>query len=163
VYRLTPEGRETADDWLLDMLSTPRNEYPEFPAALAFLPLVTPGQVLGQLSRRAIELRAKIAALEAVGQDLAIRFQLPRIFGVEDEYRLAMLKAELGWVEAIIADLSDGSFDWDNERIAAWAAAIEGKTGELPGAGPGAAGPGAAGPGRESGSAGRGQRATHGI
>ncbi len=47
-----------------------------------------------------------------------------------------MLKAELGWVDAIIAELSDGSFDWDDERIAAWAAAIEGKAGELPGGGP---------------------------
>ena len=96
VYRLTPEGRETAHDWLLDMLSTPRNEYPEFPAALAFLPLITPGQVQSQLSRRAMELRAKVAALETVGRDMTTRFGLPRIFGLEDEYRLAMLKAELG-------------------------------------------------------------------
>jgi DNA-binding PadR family transcriptional regulator len=133
VYRLTPEGRETAHDWLLDMLSTPRNEYPEFPAALAFLPLITPGQVQSQLSRRAMELRAKVAALETVGRDMATRFGLPRIFGLEDEYRLAMLTAELAWVDAIIAELSDGSLDWDDERIAAWAAAIEGKAGELPG------------------------------
>ncbi len=134
VYRLTPEGRETAHDWLLDMLSTPRNEYPEFPAALAFLPLITPGQVQSQLSRRAMELRAKVAALETVGRDMATRFGLPRIFGLEDEYRLAMLTAELAWVDAIIAELSDGGLDWDDERIAAWAAAIEGKAGELPGA-----------------------------
>jgi DNA-binding PadR family transcriptional regulator len=133
VYRLTPEGRETAHDWLLDMLSTPRNEYPEFPAALAFLPLITPGQVQSQLSRRAMELRAKVAALETVGRDMATRFGLPRIFGLEDEYRLAMLTAELAWVDAIIAELSDGGLDWDDERIAAWAAAIEGKAGELPG------------------------------
>jgi DNA-binding PadR family transcriptional regulator len=133
VYELLPEGRETAVDWLLDMLSSQRNEYPEFPAALAFLPLISSDQALTQLSRRAIELKAKVAALEAVGNDLAERFELPRIFGIEDEYRLAMLRAELAWVDGLIGDLSSGEFGWDAERIAAWAAAIERKVGEMPG------------------------------
>src|SRR6476469_9439224 len=41
VYRLTEEGRETAAHWLTDMLRTVRNEFPDFPAALSFLPMLS--------------------------------------------------------------------------------------------------------------------------
>src|SRR2546423_668619 len=46
VYQLTEEGRETTRDWLREMLSTPAREFPAFPAALAFLPLLTPEDAL---------------------------------------------------------------------------------------------------------------------
>lgn len=42
-YRLTDAGRAAARQWMAEILSTPRNEYPEFPAALSFLPVLTPG------------------------------------------------------------------------------------------------------------------------
>ena len=31
VYELTDDGRRTAREWLTEMLSTPRNEFPDFP------------------------------------------------------------------------------------------------------------------------------------
>src|SRR4051812_43159599 len=37
VYGLTEAGRRTSREWLVDMLAIPRNEYPRFPAALAFI------------------------------------------------------------------------------------------------------------------------------
>src|SRR6185369_14172767 len=41
-YEITDAGRATSRQWLDEILSTPRNEFPEFPAALSFLPMLTP-------------------------------------------------------------------------------------------------------------------------
>ena len=57
VYRITDEGRETAETWLMDMLGTVRNEYPEFPAALSFLALISSEIALAQLTSRELALR----------------------------------------------------------------------------------------------------------
>src|SRR2546425_7768502 len=37
VYELTEEGQRVGKEWLTEMLSMPRNEFPEFPAALSFI------------------------------------------------------------------------------------------------------------------------------
>src|SRR5690242_21962581 len=34
VYRLTDKGHQTAVEWMREMLSTPAQEYPDFPAAV---------------------------------------------------------------------------------------------------------------------------------
>ena len=41
-YRLTEPGRVILRQWLTTMLAEPAREFPEFPAALAFLPSLTP-------------------------------------------------------------------------------------------------------------------------
>jgi DNA-binding PadR family transcriptional regulator len=52
IYRITDAGRETAREWLRAMIATPAREFPEFPAALAHLPLLPPDEVLPLLERR---------------------------------------------------------------------------------------------------------------
>lgn len=42
VYEITHAGRAVAHQWLREMLSTPRQEFPEFPAALSYLLMLTP-------------------------------------------------------------------------------------------------------------------------
>jgi Transcriptional regulator PadR-like family len=42
VYQLTSTGRRAVVSWLREMLAAPAPGYPEFPAALAFLPLLEP-------------------------------------------------------------------------------------------------------------------------
>src|SRR5215203_1928821 len=37
VYKLTDQGRATAVNWLREMLSTPEQDYPDFPAAVSLL------------------------------------------------------------------------------------------------------------------------------
>ena len=46
IYKLTEKGHETALIWMREMLSTPAQEFPQFPAALSLLPLLTPGDAL---------------------------------------------------------------------------------------------------------------------
>ena len=41
-HELTDAGRAMRQQWMAEVLSTPRNEFPEFPAALSFIPLFTP-------------------------------------------------------------------------------------------------------------------------
>src|SRR5215471_2685862 len=50
-YHLTDAGRAASRQWLAEIISTPRNEFPELPAALSFLMLLPPRtaeELLGQ-------------------------------------------------------------------------------------------------------------------
>ena len=117
VYQLTDEGREAIQEWMRELLSTPGREFPAFPVALSFLPLLTPEDVRRQLDARIIMLKADLASTEVMlagfGQTL------PRIVLIEEEYRQAMLRAELEWVRAIVADLCTGRFTWSDELLRA--------------------------------------------
>lgn len=115
VYRLTAEGAETARAWARDMLAVPTREFPEFPAALAHLPLLPPEVVLEQLEARVAALDEEIADIEArlrLGESF-----LPRLFVVEAEYLLAVQRAEAAWVRALVDDLRAGRLTWDDEWL----------------------------------------------
>ena len=115
VYELTDEGRRTVREWLLAMLSSPRNEFPEFPAALSFIMLLAPDEALPALESRAAALRAGLDQLDAA---LGGQFDpLPRLFLLETEYIRAVTAAELGWVETVVADLRSGTLRWSEEEL----------------------------------------------
>lgn len=123
VYRITPAGRETLQEWLHTMLSTPAREFPEFPAALAFLPVLAPGTVAALLRDRAERLEQ---ALADVDDGRAAAAAVPRLFLLEDEYRANQLRAELEWVRGLVDDLESGELTWDEAWIREVAAALEG-------------------------------------
>lgn len=110
-YALTDAGERTLRAWLADMLAVPADEYPVFPAALAFLPLLTPSQVADLLTRRADALRAQLADVDPLAATV------PRLFLVEDDYRDTLLAAELAWLDRHIADLRSGALTWDLESL----------------------------------------------
>jgi hypothetical protein len=98
--------------WLTAMLPAPAREFPEFPAALAFLPVLDPREVRALLEQRITALAEKLAGIEAQAPP-----GLPRLFLIEDEYRAAMLRAELAWLRALIEDLASGRLTWDEQLI----------------------------------------------
>lgn len=110
VYMLTEKGHETAVTWLREMLSTPSREFPEFPAAVSLLPLLTPQDALHQLEVRATRIEPQIAALNAELQN--IDEGLDRLFLLESEYLLAVNQAELKWVKSIMDALRNGQMSW---------------------------------------------------
>ena len=115
VYELTDEGRGKVQEWLIAMLATPRNEFPEFPAALSFLMLLTPERVLTALVQRAALLHEQLAALEAT---LGSRNdQLPRLFLLETEYTRAVTATELDWVDSVTAELRAKTLSWSEEEL----------------------------------------------
>jgi DNA-binding PadR family transcriptional regulator len=117
VYELTPVGAEQARSWLVEMLSAPRNEFPEFPAALSFLMMLAPGRAASVLQDRAEALRLEVTALDAVLTKESD--SLPRVTLLETEYLKAVTAAELGWVESVVDDLRSGTLDWSYEELAA--------------------------------------------
>lgn len=113
VYELTDEGRREGAQWLAEMLATPRNEFPEFPAALSFAMLLDPGQFLAVLDQRAAVLRQELAGLETGLAGYSAT--LPRVTLIEDEYRCAMITAELSWLAGVVDDLRTGALTWGEE------------------------------------------------
>ena len=65
VYGITDAGRETAEEWLREMLRTTGNEYPDFIAAVSVLFGLAPDDVRTQLAQRAERLAAELAQTEA--------------------------------------------------------------------------------------------------
>jgi DNA-binding PadR family transcriptional regulator len=133
VYRLTEEGRDTANSWLTTMLRTVKNEFPEFPAALSFIPVMSVDDARDSLLARLLGLRKEIAAMRALAADLTEKYELPRLFAIEDEYKLAMLEAEHAWVSGILDDLARGELHWDNATIRDWAQGLRDRMGSFPG------------------------------
>ena len=112
VYEVTGEGVAAMRGWLIEMLPAPAREFPEFPAALAFVAILAPAEVRDMLAQRIAVLEDKLAAI--IGQAPP---GLPRLFLIEDEYRAAMLTAELTWLTGVVADLDEGRLTWDEELI----------------------------------------------
>jgi DNA-binding PadR family transcriptional regulator len=118
-YEITDSGAATLRRWLVEMLPVPAREFPEFPAALAFLPILPPDQVRELLTARVAAIRDRLTAVEAGAPP-----GLPRLFLIEDEYRAAMLRAELQWLRGVVDDLAEGRLAWDEEFIRATLAAF---------------------------------------
>ena len=112
VYEITEEGTATLRRWLVDMLPTPAREFPEFPAALAFIPILEPAEVRRLLERRLAAQEEKLAGITGQAPP-----GLPRLFLIEDEYRAAMLRAEIAWLTGLVADLATGRLTWDEALI----------------------------------------------
>jgi DNA-binding PadR family transcriptional regulator len=115
-YHLTDAGRAASRQWLAEMISTSRNEFPEFPAALSFLMLLTPQKAQDLLDQRRDELVRRVAELGAglAGQDDGE--QVPRWALLDEEYLRAVTDAELQWVTGTIEALRDGSLTWSRDK-----------------------------------------------
>jgi|SRR5215207_3272244 len=121
VYEITDAGREVAREWLREMLRSTGGEYPEFIAAVSILFGLSPDDAREQLAQRAERLAAELGETEA---ELEAHPGLPRLFLLEEEYRRAVLGAELGWLRRVIDDLREGRLTWDDQWLREVAAAF---------------------------------------
>jgi DNA-binding PadR family transcriptional regulator len=110
IYELTDPGRVEALDWLTEMVSVPVKEYPEFEAALSFLPALPPDDVVTLLHERAQGLERNVAQLRAT-QELVRDHQLPRLLWIESQFHLELTEAELAFVRALAQDIEQGSLE----------------------------------------------------
>jgi DNA-binding PadR family transcriptional regulator len=119
VYAATEAGRHAAVDWTVGMLTAPRRDFPEFTAALAYLPVITPQAALTALEARLAHQRAELDRLRT---ELAtVGPTLPRLVLVESEYLAAHLATDVAWIEALADDLRTGRLDWSYEELVATA------------------------------------------
>jgi DNA-binding PadR family transcriptional regulator len=114
LYTITGPGREAAREWLREMLRSTGDDYPDFIAALSVLFGLAPEDATAQLEERAERLNAELAETEA--QFSAVP-GLPRLFLLEEEYRRALLEAELSWLRSVIDDLRAGRLTWSEEWL----------------------------------------------
>ena len=124
VYRITEAGRQEMTDWMRDLLGTPAAEFPRLQAALSVLGVLPPDEVIALF-----EQRLGILALEndRLRQELrTTAHEVPRLFLVEAEYRLAIREAEVAWLTGLLKELRDGTM----AGISAWRRIHQ--TGEVP-------------------------------
>ena len=119
IYELTEVGQQTLLDWMRQILSTPSKEFPEFPAAISFLPVLAPKDAQKQLEKRAIALDAEI---ERIDREIAKVTFLPRLFLLEMELLRESRVTELKWVRSVVEDLNSGELTWSKTWLRKMAA-----------------------------------------
>jgi DNA-binding PadR family transcriptional regulator len=107
VYEITAAGRDELHGWMSDLIAEPAKEYPQFEAALCLLPVLPPDEALALLRQRLERIDRNAAALGAQIETVS-RMNLPPLFMIETEYRLALLKAEQDFVAALVARIEKG-------------------------------------------------------
>lgn len=125
IYEITDAGRAVAREWLAEMLAVPKPEFPEFPAALSHIMMVTPQEALPLLKRRETVLSAIHEGLEA---GMAAAKDLPRVLMLESEYLLATATTQLIWIRSVIEDLREGKLSWSDEELHTLAAESSAQT-----------------------------------
>ena len=123
VYRITDAGRDELVGWTRELIAEPEAEHTRFIAGLSVLAVLTPRDVMDLLRRRLGRLTETIDALTA---QLRQASDVPRLFLIEDEYRIAMTQAETDWTRSLLDELSAGTFPY----LDAWRKFHE--TGEMP-------------------------------
>ncbi len=115
VYAITETGRDVARHWLRQMLSDTGGHYPEFIAALSILFGLPVEEARAQLELRARRIEAQLDETETGLRDAPAA--LPRLFLLEEEYRAAILRAELEWLRGVLADLAAGRITWSEQWL----------------------------------------------
>lgn len=125
VYALTPAGRDLLRSWLRDLVAQPAKEFLQFEAALSLLPVLPPDEAVELLRERARRLSENLTQMQALAghlssmtlgelaepnQDLPAPLlgqKFPAIFMVETDYRLALLKAEIDFVDNLVRRITE--------------------------------------------------------
>jgi len=118
-YELTKPGEEMMFRWMREILSTPGKDYPEFPAALSVLAVMTVEDAQRQLEYRLIRLEAE---LKRIDEETAKASFLPRLFLLEIELLRASTETELKWVSGVVADMKSGELTWNEPWLREMAA-----------------------------------------
>ena len=104
VYALTEDGRAELFEWMRELVAEPQHEHPHFGVALSMLVVLPPLEAAGLLGRRLVALDG--LAEESRGLIAGAKEQdVPWIFLIEEDYRLARLEAEQRFVTGLIESL----------------------------------------------------------
>ncbi|MBY8862674.1 PadR family transcriptional regulator [Nocardia sp. CA2R105] len=108
IYALTPAGRAETEDWTRELLSTPAPVHHPFVSGLSVAAIIPPDDVIALLEQRSERLTRRIA--EDRAEMDKVRGAVPRLFLVENEFTVAMLEAEVAWVDALREEIASGAF-----------------------------------------------------
>ena len=117
-YRLTSAGEQELHATLRGMVAELRAGASEFFAGLSFLVYLTPEDATEQLRERARRIDGEIESLTTSCRR-ALRHEVARINLLEEEYLLAMWKAERQWLTDVLEALRTGQLTWDLDQMLA--------------------------------------------
>jgi DNA-binding PadR family transcriptional regulator len=122
VFALTSSGCDELRAWMQDLLRQPLKEYPQFAAGLSLMPVLTPEEAVALLRQRALHLTAEVTRIEAhlaavlqqevpITPDelppLLVGKKFPPLFVIEAEYALALMRAELAFVNELVRRITE--------------------------------------------------------
>jgi DNA-binding PadR family transcriptional regulator len=122
IFGLTSSGCDELRAWMQDLLRKPVKEYPQFATGLSLIPVLPPEEVVALLRKRASHLSAEVARIEAhlaavlqqevpVTPDelppLLVGKKFPPLFVIEAEYALALMQAELAFVNQLVRRITE--------------------------------------------------------
>jgi DNA-binding PadR family transcriptional regulator len=110
VYDITEAGKVLLVDWLSDLIRTPTKEFTQFEAGLSLIAALPPDDAVRLLKARLVALEVDIRRSEGM-RGLGEEMQLPRLFWIEDEYRIVLRRAERDWVKSLVDDIESGRLD----------------------------------------------------
>jgi DNA-binding PadR family transcriptional regulator len=108
VYQITDAGRRELVEWTSELIAEPETEHTRFVAGLSVMVVLAPQDAIALLRRRLARLSEQIEAQRAASVEVGA--EVPRLFLIEDEYRIAMTVAEADWTRSLVDDLSAGTF-----------------------------------------------------
>ncbi|GAA2835698.1 PadR family transcriptional regulator [Kribbella solani] len=124
VYRITDAGQAEFDDWLTELVGTPSREFHPLEAGLAYLPGLLPDRAVELLEQRLVLIDTEIRELTAAHKLMDSK-DLPRIFWVESEFRLALLRAESEYVHQLAEEIRTDSLSGSTFWRKAWKVYLE--------------------------------------
>jgi DNA-binding PadR family transcriptional regulator len=107
VYQITEAGREETVDWLRELVAVPEREFPRLRAALSVVGILPPDEAAYLLGKRVEILEHQIAVERASLE--ASAGVVPRLFTVEAEYGLALLRTEADWLRELVQEIRAGT------------------------------------------------------
>lgn len=111
VYEVTPEGSEAMLEWVRAALAEWQLEYPRFPVALSLANNLPADIVVDLLGEYLQTLDHEIGAL-AEGEAEVKRRELPEAYWIENDYLLAVRRAERAWIATTIERVKTGDLPW---------------------------------------------------
>lgn len=110
VYRITAQGLSALQGWVREALADPELS-DQFTAALSFMYVLPPTEVVALLSQRMTALDALVnTSHDALGD--ALDAGVPPIFLSEERYNQAQLRAQHDWLDGFTTQLRDGQLSW---------------------------------------------------
>src|SRR5690242_10059973 len=111
-YRITQAGRSAFAARLTSFLGDDHPAYPLFSVGLAEAHEIPAQSAIEQLVRRRDREAARMSTL-AAAQDRLRTMGLPRRYLLDVEHDLAMLGAEVAWLDRTLEELRADALDWD--------------------------------------------------
>jgi DNA-binding PadR family transcriptional regulator len=115
-YRITDSGQLSLSERVADIIANPVNEYPEFPLAIGEAHNLSRDSFVELLRRRRLNLLSNLGMFRIGSSDVAEK-GVPKKYWIDVTYQEAMVKAEIEWLDGLVAELESGALDWSNDHL----------------------------------------------